>query len=169
MIIRAVVILAACAVIAPGQTASSPAQKGGTKQPAAGQYQRPASAVVGQEKEDFLTSSTKLVNKSDFDYGAMLEQRRQAFLAASGANPFFWYSALTTAILMVLMFAYGVRVMDEKRKLWHAAEILNDVWNDAQYARATAEDAIGRHNAHMETCNRVIEAQTSGRPSPCRS
>jgi hypothetical protein len=166
MMIRAVVVLAACAVFAPGQTASSPAQKGGTKQPGAGQYQRPASAGVGQEKEDFLTSSTKLVNKSDFDYGAMLEQRRQAFLAASGANPFFWYSALTTAILMVLMFAYGVRVMDEKRKLWHAAEILNDVWNDAHYARATAEDAIGRHNTHMETCNRVIEAQTSGRPSP---
>ena len=117
MMIRAVVVLAACAVFAPGQTASSPAQKGGTTQPAAGQYQRPASAGVGQEKEDFLTSSTKLVNKSDFDYGAMLEQRRQAFLAASGANPFFWYSALTTAILMVLMFAYGVRVMDGKRKL----------------------------------------------------
>ena len=166
MIIRAAVIIAACAVIALGQTASSPAQKGGMKQPAAGQYQRPASAVVGQEKEDFLASSTKLVNKSDIDFGAMLEQRRQAFLAASGANPFFWYSALTTVILMVLMLAYGVRVMDEKRKLWHAAEILNDVWNDAQYARATAEDAIGRHNAHMETCNRVIEAQASGRPSP---
>src|SRR5579863_1842266 len=165
MKIQALVIVAACAVFAFGQTASRPEQTGGTKQPVGGQYQRPASAV-GQQKEDFLASSTKLVNKSDFDYGAMLEQRRQAFLAASGANPFFWYSALTTAILMVLMFAYGVRVMDEKRKLWHAAEILNDVWNDAQYARATAEDAIGRHNGHMETCNRVIEAQASGRPSP---
>ena len=87
MIIRAVVILAAYAVITLGQTAPSPAQKGGTKQPAAGQYQHPASAGVGQEKEDFLTSSTKLVNKSDLDYGAMFEQRRQAFLAASGANP----------------------------------------------------------------------------------
>ena len=119
-----------------------------------------------EEKEDFFTSSTKLVNKSDVDYGAMLEQRRQAFLDASAANPFFWYSALTTAILMVLMFAYGVRVMDEKRKLWRAAEILNDVWNDAQYARATAETAIERHNRHMEACNRVIEAQLSGRPSP---
>jgi hypothetical protein len=67
---------------------------------------------------------------------------------------------------MVLMFAYGVRVMDEKRKLWRAAEILNDVWNDAQYARAMAENAIERHNSHMEACNRVIEAQLSGRPSP---
>ena len=68
--------------------------------------------------------------------------------------------------LLVNMFAYGVRVMDEKRKLWRAAEILNDVWNDAQYARATADAAIGRHNCHMEACNRVIEAQLSGRPSP---
>jgi hypothetical protein len=56
--------------------------------------------------------------------------------------------------------------MDGKRKLWRAAEILNDVWNDAQYARATAEKAIERHNSHMEECNRVIEAQLSGRPSP---
>ena len=47
----------------------------------------------------------------------MLERRRQAFLDASAGNPFFWYSALTTALLMLLMFACGVRVMDEKRKL----------------------------------------------------
>jgi len=43
------------------------------------------------------------------------------------------------------MLAYGVRVMDEKRKLWRAAEILNDVWNDAQYARAMAETAIQKY------------------------
>jgi hypothetical protein len=118
------------------------------------------------EKQDFFTSSTKLVNKSNVDYGAILERRRQAFLESSAANPFFWYSALTTALVMVLMFAYGVRVMDEKRKLWRAAEILTDVWNDAQYARATAEGAIERHNSHMGACNRVIEAQLSGRLSP---
>src|SRR6202167_1661709 len=67
---------------------------------------------------------------------------------------------------MVLMLAYGVRVMDEKRKLWHAAEILNDVWNDAQYARALAETAIQKYNRHMGECNRVIESQLSGRASP---
>ena len=67
---------------------------------------------------------------------------------------------------MVLMLAYGVRVMDEKRKLWRAAEILNDVWNDAQYARALAQTAIQKYNRHMEECNRVIEAQLSGRASP---
>jgi hypothetical protein len=163
---QVVIILATCAAVANGQPAPNSSHKADQKQPAAGLYQQPAGPRPHEEKENFFTSSTKLVNKNDVDYGAMLERRRQAFLDASAGNPFFWYSALTTALLMVLMFGYGVHVMDEKRKLWRAAEILNDVWNDAQYARATAENAVERHNSHMEACNRVIEAQLSGRPSP---
>jgi len=166
MKMQVVIILATCAVLADGQPAPNSPRKSAQKQPAVGVSQRPATPGPHEAKEDFFTSSTKLVNKNDVDYGAMLERRRQVFLDASAANPFFWYSALTTALLMMLMFAYGVRVMDGKRKLWHAAEILNDVWNDAQYARATAEKVIERHNSHMEACNRVIEAQLSGRPSP---
>jgi len=162
---QVVIFLATCAV-AIAQPAPNPLPKPDQKQPAAGLYQRPTGPRSHEEKENFFTSSTKLVNKNDVDYGAMFERRRQVFLDASAANPFFWYSALTTALLTVLMFAYGLRVMDEKRKLWRAAEILNDVWNDAQYARATAENAIERQNSHMEACNRVIEAQLSGRPSP---
>ena len=161
-----VIALAACVTLASGQPAPSSTRGAEQTQPTAGHSQRQADTRPKEQKEDFFSSSTKLVNKSDADYGAMLERRRQAFLDASAANPFFWYSALATALLMVLMFAYGVRVMDEKRKLWRAAEVLNDVWNDAQYARATAETAIERHNHHMEACNRVIEAQLSGRPSP---
>ena len=161
-----VIALAACVTLASGQPA--PSSTGGAEQtqPTAGHSQRQADTRPKEQKEDFFSSSTKLVNKSDADYGAMLERRRQAFLDASAANPFFWYSALATALLIALMFAYGVRVMDEKRKLWRAAEVLNDVWNDAQYARATAETAIERHNHHMQACNRVIETQLSGRPSP---
>jgi hypothetical protein len=161
-----VIVLAAFVTLASGQPSPTSSHKVDRTQPAAGRSQQQADGRSKAQKEDFFTSSTKLVNKTDIDYGAMLERRRQAFLDASAANPFFWYSALTTALLMVLMFAYGVRVMDEKRKLWRAAEILNDVWNDAQYARVTAETAIERHNRHMEACNRVIEAQLSGRPSP---
>ena len=160
-----VIALAACVTLASGQPAP-PSPHRADRTQVAGNSQRQDDARPKQQKEDFFTSSTKLVNKTNVDYGAMLERRRQAFLDASAGNPFFWYSALTTALLMALMFAYGVRVMDEKRKLWRAAEILNDVWNDAQYARATADTAIERHNRHMEACNRVIEAQLSGRPSP---
>jgi hypothetical protein len=166
MKVQVLCMIVACAVMVDGQTGSSPAHKADQKQPASGLYQRPAGTHPREQKEDFFTASTKLVNKNDLDYGAMLERRRQAFLDASAANPFFWYSALATGLLIVLMLAYGVRVMDEKRKLWRAAEILNDVWNDAQYARTMAETAIQKHNRHMGECNRVIEAQLSGRASP---
>ena len=152
MKIHIAIALIACATVVGGQPAASPVQRTDQTRPAAGPSPQQAVARPSAKKEDFFTSSTKLVNKSDVDYGAILERRRQAFLDASAGNPFFWYSALTTALLMVLMFAYGVRVMDEKRKLWRAAEILNDVWNDAQFARATAETAIERYNRHMEAC-----------------
>jgi hypothetical protein len=131
-----------------------------------GVHQRPSSARPYVGKEDFLHFAAKQVNPSDADWGARIERRRQAFMEAMVANPFFWYSALTTALLMVLMVAYGVRVMDEKRKLWHAAEILTDVWNQEQHSQSVAQTATDRYNRHMLDCNRVIEAQVSGRPSP---
>jgi hypothetical protein len=111
MKVQLVCMIVACTVMVDGQTGSSPAHKADEKQPAAGLYQRQAATRAHEQKDDFFTASTKLVNKNDFDYGAMLERRRQAFLDASAANPFFWYSALTTGLLMVLMLAYGVRVM----------------------------------------------------------
>jgi len=129
-------------------------------------HQRPSSARRYVGKQDFIHFATKQVNPTDTDWGAWIEQRRQAFMEAMVANPFFWYSALATALLMVLMVAYGVRVMDEKRKLWHAAEILTDVWNQEQYSQSVAQTATERYNRHMLDCNRVIEAQVSGRPSP---
>src|SRR5713226_8010359 len=107
MKVQVVCMIVACTVMVDGQTGSSPAHKAEQKQPAAGLYQRQAGTRPHEQKDDFFTASTKLVNKNDFDYGAMLERRRQAFLDASAANPFFWYSALTTGLLMVLMLAYG--------------------------------------------------------------
>jgi hypothetical protein len=153
------------AVVGLSMYAQTTAQEKGERKPA-GLYQRPSGAHLYEQKDDFFHASTKLVNPHDVDYGAMLEQRRQAFLDASVANPFFWYSALTTTLLMALMLAYGVRVMDDKRRLWRAAEILTDVWNDSELARANAQAAIEKHNRHMRECNRVIEAQLSGRSSP---
>ena len=87
--------------------------------------QRPPSSRPYVGKEDFFHFATKQVNPNDTDWGAWIERRREAFMEAMVANPFFWYSALTTALLIVLMIAFGVRVVDEKRKLWHAAEISN--------------------------------------------
>jgi hypothetical protein len=141
-----------------GKTEQSKAQHGG--------HQRQSSARPYVGKEDFFHFATKQVNPNDTDWGAWIEQRRHTFMEAMVANPFFWYSALSTGLLMVFMIAYGVRVMDEKRKLWHAAEILTDVWNQEQYSQSVAQTATERYNRHMLDCNRVIEAQVSGRPGP---
>lgn len=159
---KVVLIIAVFGATLCAQTASKEKQE---KKPT-GLYQRTPGAPLYQQKDDFFHASTRLVNPHDIDYGAMIEQRRQAFLDASVANPFFWYSALTTALLMALMIAYGLRVMDEKRRLWRAAEILTDVWNDSELARTNAQMAIEKHNRHMQECNRVVEAQASGRTSP---
>lgn len=128
-------------------------------------YQRPQTGKPYQPQDDFFHYSTKLVNKNDFDYGAWIEERRRAFLEASLANPFFWYSALTTGLVMLLMLMHGVRVLDERRKLWRAAEVLTDVWNQDQYSRAVAASAVEKYNAHMAECNRVVETQLTGRLS----
>ncbi len=150
------------------ETATQPVQSSAARPPrqtSSGPYQHPQTGKPYQPQDDFFHYSTKLVNKSDFDYGAWIEERRRAFLNASLSNPFFWYSALTTGLVMLLMLMYGVRVLDERRKLWRAAELLTDVWNQEQYSRAVAASAVERYNAHMADCNRVIETQLTGRPS----
>jgi hypothetical protein len=150
------------------ETATQPVQPSVSRPPrqtSSGPYQHPQTGKPYQPQDDFFHYSTKLVNKSDFDYGAWIEERRRAFLDASLSNPFFWYSALTTGLVMLLMLMYGVRVLDERRKLWRAAELLTDVWNQEQYSRAMAASAVEKYNAHMADCNRVIETQLIGRPS----
>lgn len=159
---RGILLIGILAATLCAQSTTTDEQK---KQPA-GLYQGSPRSHLHKQKDDFFHASTKLLNPHDVDYGALLEQRRQAFLDASAANPFFWYSALTTALLMAMIVAYGVRAIDEKRRLWHAAEILTDVWNDSELARAHARAAIDKHNQHVRECNRVAESQASGRSSP---
>ena len=163
VIVIALVSVGLCAQTAHPQTEQS-AAKQNSKQ-AKGFYQQPQSSRPYQPREDFFHASTKLINKNEVDYGAWIEERRRALLDASLTNPFFWYSALTTGLVMLLMLMYGVRVLDERRELWRAAEVLADLWNQDLYSRAQAAAAVEKHNSHMADCNRVIEAQLSGRPS----
>jgi hypothetical protein len=150
---------------APDNHPVQPSATQKSSQPSPGLYQRPQTGKPYQPQDDFFHYSTKLVNKNDVDYGAWIEERRRAFLEASLSNPFFWYSALTTGLVMLLMLMYGVRVLGERRKLWRAAELLTDTWNQEQYSRAVAAAAVEKYNAHMADCNRVIETQLTGRPS----
>src|SRR5260370_11252356 len=97
-------------------------------------YQRPQPGRPYQPREDFFHYSTKLVNRNDIDYGAWMEERRRALVDASLTNPFFWYSALTTFLVMLLMLMYGVRVLNERRKLWRVpAELPHISEEDAAF------------------------------------
>lgn len=147
------------------QVARNPAALPPASQPSKQPYQRPQTSKPYQPRDDFFHYSTKLVNRNDVDYGAWVEARRRALVEASLTNPFFWYSALATSLVMVLMLMYGVRVLNERRKLWRAAELLTDIWNQDQHSRSVASAAVERYNGHMAECNRVVEAQQSGRPS----
>jgi chromosome segregation ATPase len=44
-----------------------------------------------------------------------------------------------------------------------------DLANYAEYCKHNAQEAIARHNDHIETCNRVIESADTGRPIPAGS
>jgi hypothetical protein len=164
LLLLAIIATALSAQAPITQSEQAPASRQ-SKQIAPRLYQRPQIGKPYQPREDFFQSSTKLVNKSDLDYGAWIEERRRAFLEASLSNSFFWYSALSTALVMLLMLMYGVRVLDERRKLLRAAELLTDIWNQDQYSRSVAAAAVEKHNAHMADCNRVVENQLTGRPS----
>ena len=102
------------------QAPHNPPEQPPASQPSKQLYQRPQTGRPYQPREDFFDYSTKLVNSNDIDYGAWMAERRRALVHTSLTNPFFWYSALTTFLVMLLMLMYGVRVLNERRKLWRA-------------------------------------------------
>ncbi len=119
-----------------------------------------------QPRQTWYEFLLRQFNPSDFDYGAWIEERRQAFLAATARTPYFWYSAGVTALLLLAILAYTKLHLDHRRSLWVTAEMMADLYNHDLYSRQMAREAIDKYNAHIEQCNRAIEAGDSadGRP-----
>jgi hypothetical protein len=132
--------------------------------PAAVGAQTPPQPYRGRETwYEFLL---RQFNPTNFNCGAWLEERRQAFLAASVKTPYFWYSFWATAGLLFMLLAYAKLQLDHWRSMRITAEMLADVHNHDQYSRQAAREAIEKHNRHIEQCNRAFEAAVSadGRP-----
>ena len=104
----------------------------------------------------------KQFNPTDFDYGAWMEERRQAFLDASARNPYFRYSWGLSIALMLMGLLYAKQRIDHRRLMWITAEMMTDLYNHDLYSRQVAENAIQKYNAHIERCNRAIEAAEHG-------
>lgn len=119
-----------------------------------------------QPRETWYEFLLRQFNPSDFDYGEWIEERRQAFLKATLQTPYFWYSAGLTALLLLAILAYTKLHLDHRRSMWVTAEMMADLYNHDLHSREVAREAIEKYNAHIEQCNRAIEAgdSTDGRP-----
>jgi cell fate (sporulation/competence/biofilm development) regulator YmcA (YheA/YmcA/DUF963 family) len=97
-------------------------------------------------------------NKSDFNYGGWIEERRRILLDATARSPYFWYSFTMTAICMLLSAVYAKHHCDNRKIIRVACEFLADIHNDDLLAREQAETMTAKYNRHIEACNRAIEA-----------
>lgn len=128
------------------------------------QAQTPLRPHVGRDTwYEFLL---KQFNPSNFNYGAWLERRRQAFLEATAKEPYFWYSVLVTAGMLFMMVAYTQLHLDHRRSVRVTAEMMADVYSHDLLSRQAATEAIEKYNRHIEQCNRELESAESGEGRP---
>ena len=132
------------------------------------QQSRPASqpATIYQRRGTWYELLLKQFNPDDLDYGAWMEQRRQALLDASVRNPYFRYSASLTILLLIMALLYLKQWIDHRRSMWITAEMMTDLYNHDAYSRRAAREAIQKYNYHIERCNRAIEATEHGSSTP---
>jgi hypothetical protein len=119
-----------------------------------------------QRRDTWYEFMLKQFNPDDLDYGAWMEQRRQAFLDASVRNPYFRYSTGVTVVLLILATLCAKLHIDHRRSMWITTEMMTDLYNHDKYSRQVAHDAIAKYNEHIECCNRAIEASEHGMSVP---
>ncbi len=108
----------------------------------------------------------KQFNPHNFDYGAWLEKRREAFLEATVKEPYFWYSVSVTVGMLLMMAACTKLYLDHRRSMRVTAEMMADVYSHDLLSRQAAAEAIEKYNRHIEECNRAIEASEAGDARP---
>jgi len=125
----------------------------------------PAAQAPGQPhlaRETWYEVMLKRLNGSHKNYGERVEERRQALLAASVQNPFFWYSFWMTVCASLFALTLLKRVMDSREADREHARIEADIRNHDLYSRERAKEAVERYNQHIEECSRATEASESG-------
>ena len=116
--------------------------------------------VVGstyQRRDTWYEFLLKQFNPNNLDYGASMEERRQAFLNETVRNRYFEYSASVTLALLLMTVFCAKQWIDQRRILWITAEMMADLYRHDLYSRHIAEKAIRKYNEHIERCNRAIE------------
>ncbi len=117
-------------------------------------------------RETWYEVMLKKLNGSHKNYGEWVEERRQALLAASVQNPFFWYSFCMTVCVSLFALALLKRVVNSREANREHARIEADLRNHDLHSRERAKEAVERYNKHIEECNRAAEASESGDGRP---
>jgi hypothetical protein len=104
------------------------------------------------------------LNPRNIDWGLSWEQRRAAFLESTIANKYFVFCAFLVLCFYAALLAIGWIVWDHKKDVSYFETELVKGRNWAAYWKTRAIEAITKHNAHVEKCNRVIEAGETGIP-----
>ena len=125
-------------------------------------YNRPV-VMIRPYQQTWYDALLRQFNPDNLDWGHWLEQRRKAFLNETATNPYFKYSLVTTTLFILLSIAFAKSEIDKSRLKWLAQERHEDLLAHDSYSRQVAHDAIRKYNDHMEKCNRVVEAELSGR------
>lgn len=128
--------------------------------------QEKQASTVPPQREGFFTFATKMINPKNTDYGQLIAARRAAFADASATNSYFWYSAGSTAAVLILLFVLYVKLLEHKSYQWRAAEVIADLRNAEKLATAKAKESIATYKRHMLECNRVVEHEIAGRVLP---
>jgi hypothetical protein len=102
------------------------------------------------------------LNPRNVDWGMSWEKRRAIFLENTAGNRYFVFCAVVLLCLYAALVAMGWIVRDHKKDIRYFETELVKGRNWASYWRNRALEAIGKHNEHIEKCNRVVEAGENG-------
>lgn len=105
------------------------------------------------------------LNPKNVDWGMRWEQRRSIFLENSVGNKYFMYTAALSLLLVYCLVIIVWQRWNHAERLKQLAQRAADAMNYATYWKQGADKATRKHNAHIEKCNRVIEAGENGLPA----
>ena len=134
--------------------------------PASAAQYSPLAAQGGYrgQKMTWYEALFRSLNPKNIDWGMSWEHRRSIFLENSIGNKYFMYTA---ALSLLLVYSFVVIIWqrwNHAERLKQLAQRAADAMNYAKYWKQGADKATRKHNAHIEKCNRVIEAGENGLP-----
>jgi hypothetical protein len=126
------------------------------------QSYRPMPVGTAAPRVSIFEFYLRVLNPRQINWGTEIDLRLANLRAQSIANPYFRLASFQVGLIFFLLLVCWVWWDKMCQIKWVAAEYLTDALNAKFLAEFRAEDAIERHNLHIEFCNRVIEGQAFG-------